>query len=187
MLVSRYYSTVIHGGTLWLDPLVSIDTTLIACITGLRKAGEDPSLLFHKMGERALSEAMKEKFDTFRGKRGLDVKRINDKEVRFTTQVLAYKLLHKCRRDEVPTTVISEAEKCKEGVQMNWVTFLVNQFLQDCTEAQEKGAEFHYAWLLILIALVRWQEPAYFQRMHSLGRSPLAARYANLWHTTIKR
>jgi hypothetical protein len=36
---------------------------------------------------------MKEKFDTFRGKRGLDVKSINDKNVRFVMQVLACKLL----------------------------------------------------------------------------------------------
>jgi hypothetical protein len=38
---------------------------------------------------------MKEKFHTFRGKRGLDVKRINDKNVRFVMQVLACKLLLK--------------------------------------------------------------------------------------------
>jgi hypothetical protein len=37
------------------------------------------------MGERALSEAMKEKYDTFRGEMGLDVKSINDIEVKFTT------------------------------------------------------------------------------------------------------
>jgi hypothetical protein len=78
----------VHGGTLWLDPPVSIDTALIACITGLPKAGEDPTILFNKEGERALSESMKEKFQTFRGKRGLDVKNINDNNVRFATQVL---------------------------------------------------------------------------------------------------
>jgi hypothetical protein len=41
----------VHGGKLWLDPLVSIDTALIVHITGLGKAGEDPTLLFNKMGE----------------------------------------------------------------------------------------------------------------------------------------
>jgi hypothetical protein len=58
---------------------------LIACIIGFGKVGEDPTLLFHKMGERAFSEDMKENIDTFRGKRGLDVKSINDKDVKFTT------------------------------------------------------------------------------------------------------
>jgi hypothetical protein len=72
---------------------------------------------------------MKEKFQTFRGKRGLDVKNISDPNVWFAMQVLACKLLHKCRKDEVPTAVIAAAEKCVEGVQMNWATFLVNQFL----------------------------------------------------------
>jgi len=31
---------------------------------------------------------MKEKFHNFKGKRGLDVKNINDENVRFSTQVL---------------------------------------------------------------------------------------------------
>jgi hypothetical protein len=52
----------VHGGTLWIDPLVSIDTTLIARIIGLPKVGEDLTLLFNKAGERALSKVMKEKF-----------------------------------------------------------------------------------------------------------------------------
>jgi hypothetical protein len=146
-----------------------------------------PNTIVQQNGRVSPLESMKEKFDTFRGKRGLDVKSISDKDVRFVTQVLACKLLCKCRKDEVPTAVISATEKCKEGVQMNWATFLVNQFLQDCTEAQEKGTEFHYAWFLILIVLVGWKEPVYYQCMHTSGRIPLAARYANLWHTTIKR
>jgi len=75
----------VHGGEIWLDPFVSIDTALIACITGLPKDGEDPGILFNKVEEQALFESMKDKFDTFRGKRGLDVKRINNKNVRFVT------------------------------------------------------------------------------------------------------
>jgi hypothetical protein len=30
--------------------------------------------------------------------------------------------------------------------------------LIDCEEAQDKGTEFHYVWLLILIALATWRE-----------------------------
>jgi hypothetical protein len=44
-------------------------------------------------GERALLESMKDDFKTFKGKRGLDVKNINDTNVWFSTQVLACKLL----------------------------------------------------------------------------------------------
>jgi hypothetical protein len=62
---------------------------------------------------------MKEKFYIFKGKRGLDVKNIIDTNVQFATQVLAYKLFHKCRKDEVLAAVIAAIEKCVEGVQMN--------------------------------------------------------------------
>jgi hypothetical protein len=148
-------------GTLWLDPPVSIDTALIARITGLPKVGEDLTILFNKVGERPLSELVKEKFETFRGKRDIDVKRINDKNVRFSTQVLVKKLLQKCHKDEVPTAFIATTEKCMEGVHMNSATFVDNQFLQDFPKVQEKGNEFHYAWLFILIVLVRWKEPGY--------------------------
>jgi hypothetical protein len=44
----------------------------------------------------------------------------------------------------VPAVVIVGAEKCLEGVQMNWANFLVNQCLIECIEAQEKGTKFHY-------------------------------------------
>jgi hypothetical protein len=81
----KFFLSCIHGGTLWLDPLVSIDTALIAWITGLPKVGEDISLLFHKVGERSLSELMKENFQTFRGKKGMDVKKINDDNLQFAT------------------------------------------------------------------------------------------------------
>jgi hypothetical protein len=80
----KVFLIFIHWGKILLDLPVSIDTMLIACIIGLRKAGEDSSLLFLKMGERALSETIKYKYDTFIGKHGLDVKKINEKEAKFT-------------------------------------------------------------------------------------------------------
>jgi hypothetical protein len=112
------------------------------------------------VGEKELSETMKDNFHTFRGKKGLDVANISDDVVPFLMQVLACKLLRKFCKDEVPTTVITTMEKCTEGVQMNWDTFVVNLFLIDCIESQEKGMQFHYSWLLILIALVGWKEPS---------------------------
>jgi len=78
---------------------------------------------------------MKDNFDTFRGKRGMDVRNINDKNVRFAMQVLACKMLRACRKDEVSTVVIATTKKCIARVPMNWATFLVNNFLQDCMEA----------------------------------------------------
>jgi hypothetical protein len=54
MPVSRYLLSCVHGGTLWLDPPVSIDTILIARITGLSKAGEDPTYFYQNGRETPL-------------------------------------------------------------------------------------------------------------------------------------
>jgi hypothetical protein len=42
---------------------------------------------------------------------------------------------------------------------MNWVKYLVNQLELDCREAQDQGYEFHFSWLLILIAFIAWEMP----------------------------
>jgi hypothetical protein len=81
----KVFLSCVHGGTMWLDPLVSIETALIAHITELPKSSEDLTILFNKSREIALSNSMKENFQTFKGKRGLDVKNINDTNVWFTT------------------------------------------------------------------------------------------------------
>jgi hypothetical protein len=89
-------------------------------------------------------------------------------------QVLSYNLLYKFLKDEVPTAMIATTKKFSKGVQINWATFLVKQFLTNCIEEQKKGTKFHYAWILILIAMVGWQEPGYYQRMGTSGRGSMS-------------
>jgi hypothetical protein len=70
---------------------------------------------------------------------------------------------------------------------MNWETFLLNQFLIDCEEVQDKGTEFHYSWLLILIAVLSsWREPDDSQFLGVKEKPCLAMWYQNLWYTTHK-
>jgi hypothetical protein len=110
-----------------MDMPISIDTYLIAQITGLSTQWEDPTLLFvDKKSDRALLEAMRETFHIVRGVWKLDVPSICDPTIRITTQELACKLLRKCRKDQVSTGVIVAAEKCVDGVSMSWAPFLVN-------------------------------------------------------------
>jgi hypothetical protein len=40
---------------------------------------------------------------------------------------------------------------------MNWAIYLVNQLEKDCREGQNQGYEFHFSWLLILIAFIAWK------------------------------
>jgi hypothetical protein len=42
---------------------------------------------------------------------------------------------------------------------MNWVKYLVNQLELYYCEAQDQGYEFHFSWLLILIAFTAWEMP----------------------------
>jgi hypothetical protein len=141
----------VHGGTLCLDPPMSIYTSLIAWITGLPKIGEDSTTLFNKAGEKALSEAMKEKFHTFRGERGLDFMNINDEYVWFTMHVLACKIFQKCHKDEVSAAVIVVAEKCSERGPNELGHILDESIFYRLYRGPEKGTKFHYACLLIFI------------------------------------
>jgi len=132
-LCSKMLLSCFHRGNFWIEPLVSIDTQIIVRIITLLKLGEDPTKLFtNKVGDKFLSETTKDEFHTFWVKRGLYVKNIRDDVVWFFMQISSYKLLRKCRKDEVSTTVISVVEKYVKGVQMNWATFLLNHFFIDC-------------------------------------------------------
>jgi hypothetical protein len=46
--------------------------------------------------------------------------------------------------------------------------------------------EFYYAWLLILITLVGWQDHGDYQWMRASIRGNGSTRYANLWNTKNK-
>ena len=63
---------------------------------------------------------------------------------------------------------------------MNWAQYLVNQLELDCRGAQDQGYEFHFSWLLILIA---WELPegAIFLEIEPF--EPLAAKFYTLWYS----
>jgi hypothetical protein len=44
---------------------------------------------------------------------------------------------------------------------VSWAPYLLNLFLYDCKDAQDLGIEFHYSWLITLIAFMGWKEPRY--------------------------
>jgi hypothetical protein len=76
-------------------------------------------------------------------------------------KILACKLLRKCRREEIPAGVVAVAAQCAEGTTMGWAPYLLNSFLDDCKDAQDLGTDFHYSWLITLIAFMGWKEPRY--------------------------
>jgi hypothetical protein len=65
---------------------------------------------------------------------------------------------------------------------MNWVNYLVNELEKDCREAHDLGYEFHYSWMIILIAFVTWKmlEGATFSEI--VPSEPLATRFSIPWY-----
>jgi hypothetical protein len=75
------------------------------------------------------------------------------------------------------------AGKCIEGMQMNWVSYLINEMEKDCRKVQDQQYEFHFSWLLVMITFVTWKisEGASFLEVeHS---ESLAIRFSTLWYT----
>jgi hypothetical protein len=60
---------------------------------------------------------------------------------------------------------------------------MLNLFLEDCRDVQDAITEFHYYWLLILIALDVWEKPKYSMFCGRTGRCGIA-KYENPRHDT---
>jgi hypothetical protein len=157
--VVRHLLLLVHDGYLWLGRKILIDTKLIWRIAHLSFEGPNPAIDFvGKQQDNKVADRMKECFGLVKGTCGYDVNSISNPTMRFAAHILAGKIMIKCRPNEVPAPVVSFAEQCAEGVQFDWSNYLLREFPQDCTDAQERGP-FHYSWLLVLIALVAWAEP----------------------------
>jgi len=86
---------------------------------------------------------------------GMMISTIQEPEVRFSTQVLAGKLIRKCQKGECLVGVLFSMERCTQGIEMWWAQYLMNEFIQDCMEVQE----FHYSWVLLLLEMILWKAP----------------------------
>jgi hypothetical protein len=62
--------------------------------------------------------------------------------------------------------------------------YLVNQLELDCRGVQDQGYEFHFSWLLILIAFIAWELPegATFPEIEPF--EPLAVKFCTLWYSS---
>jgi hypothetical protein len=114
-----------------------------------------------KTKEKTLVEEMKKKYGIDRGTRGIIIKRINDATTKLGKNISTCKLLRKFCKEGVPAGVVVVAAQCTEGTSLRWEPYLLKLFLDDCKDAQDLGTEFHYSWLITLIAFMRWREARY--------------------------
>jgi len=96
--------------------------------------------------------------------------------------LIAGKLVRKNIPTQFKGFIIYLAGKCVEGMQMNWVSYLVNQLDKYCRKTQDQSYEFQFSWLLILIAFIAWEmlEGATFPEIESF--EPLAVKITMLWY-----
>jgi hypothetical protein len=92
-------------------------------------------------------------------------------------------LVRKNHLTQVTGFMVDLARKSVEGMQMNWVSYLINEIKKDYHEVQGFGYEFHFSWMIILITFVAWKmhEGANFPEIEPL--ESLAARFSTLWYT----
>lgn len=90
----RFLLRYLHGGLLWLDHPYNIDFNFIKIVTALSRTREDPDTIL--IAHDASKQDVYKIFGTPRGKHRAQILLINDFLVRFTTQLLACKLLCKC-------------------------------------------------------------------------------------------
>jgi hypothetical protein len=148
--------------------------------------GPDPQEFYPgKTSDRALAQRIKETYgDVEKGTRGYKVASIQSGAVCLACQLIMGKLVRKNRPTQVTGFVVDLAGKCAEGLQMNWVQYLVNQLELDCREAQDQGYEFHFSWLLILIAFIAWELPEGATFLDIEPFEPLAMKFCTLWYSS---
>ena len=158
-IVVKQLLALVHDGYLLIgDKRIPINNELIHRITGLPLAGPDLGTEFpSNHDDTKLAQSMKDRFDLMKGKQGYHTCTIPPQNIRFAAELLACKLIQKCRPNEVPASVIRIVVNYAEGYSYNWAACIVKEFLEDARDVQEKCSPFHYSWLIVLIALVGWK------------------------------
>jgi hypothetical protein len=115
-----------------------------------------------------------------KGKQGYKVASIQNGGVHLVCQLIIGKIVRNNRPTQVRGFVVELIGKCMEGIQLNWVSYLVNHLEKYCCEAQDQGYEFHFSWLLILINFIAWEMPEGATFFEIEPSEPLAVKFTTL-------
>jgi hypothetical protein len=163
---------------------VTVDLVLIHMIIGLSVQGPDPQQFYPgKAADHCLAQRIKETYnDVEKGKRGYKVASIQDGTVHLSCQLIVGKIVRKNIPTQFTRFVVDITGKCVEGMQMNWVSYLVNELEKDCWKVQDQGYEFHFSWLLILIEFVTWEMMEGETFLEVEPSEPLVMSFTTLWY-----
>ena len=96
-----------------------MDVDLIATLTGLPLASIDPAPYLWKDEGIVMTARVKDEYDLNRDNKGFLISSINDFTVHFAAKVLVWKMLRNRRPNQCNVGMVSLAELCVEGVQIN--------------------------------------------------------------------
>jgi hypothetical protein len=163
-----------------------VDLILINWIIRLSMQVPDPQDFYPgKTADLSLSQRIKYTYgDVEKGTRGYKVASIENATFLLHFHMIVGKLVPKNRPTRTTRFLVDLIGKCTEGLQMNWVKYLVNRLKLDCREAQDQEYEFHFSWFLILISFITWELPkgATFPEIKPF--EPLAVKFCMLWYSS---
>ena len=78
---------------------------------------------------------MKDRFGLTKGNRGYKKSTIRHQNICFAIELIACKLMRKCRPNELPSPIVSIAANCAEGYSYKWTEYIAREFLADVRDA----------------------------------------------------
>lgn len=88
-----------------------------------------------KTQEKKLTGQMKREFKLIKKSREYSICSITDPAMKFSVQVLACNIMHKCLADKFSNALISFVAQCAKEVQYNSPQYLCKELLENCREA----------------------------------------------------
>jgi hypothetical protein len=70
---------------------------------------------------------------------------------------------------------------------MDWVRYLLNEFVDNFLEAQDLGKEFHYSWILLLLTMILWKPPPSHKNDATCSQSFQAPKFLTLQYNKDKQ
>ena len=156
---------IFHVSFLWLENPHSIDVDIISSIIRLSRVGWDLVENFAEGNYLDKIAQTQEKYGLVSFGEHFIISSIKDPTTRMGPMVLKHKLFCVLRLKQCIAGIVMLATLILEGLQINFSQFFLNEFLQDVISTQEEGTPFHYAWLIILISVIIWDEPADYQQV----------------------
>ena len=79
--------------------------------------------------------------------------------VKTSCYIIASKVMKSYYKGECTLDALSVAYFCANVIFFNWSSYLLEELLVACKEAQEKGGTFTYDYLLVAFAMLKWTPP----------------------------